>query len=303
MTEEKFMARQSIEYLISLVDENGPQPVDYEMVDQSFSKIMTAVRGGAMSYAQIQETWKDLGEAFGEETMQGHGVRKPYGNAGDFEMIDRIYQGAICENPKVRRWDEYFQSRKACVAVRNRKEYFISILLEHLASEPQAKVLNIGSGPARDIFEFLCLDQGSTGVSFDCVDVDEKAIEYAKALCRQFEDHITFHRENIFKWKTDQSYSFIWSAGLFDYLADDSFVLLFRKLAKLLAPGGRLVVGNFSTRNPTRDYMEFGEWFLHHRSKKQLLELAESCDIQNCTLGVNEEAQGINLFLSLQRID
>ncbi len=115
---------------------------------------MHAVRSGRISTDKIREMWSLLGDAFGLDTMQGHGIRKLYGYAGDFEMIDRIYQYSLSPKPSGRRWDEYFQSRKACEAVRNRKKYFHNLLeseLEQAAGHLQ--VLNVGSGPARDISE------------------------------------------------------------------------------------------------------------------------------------------------------
>lgn len=41
-------------------------------------------------------------------------------------------------------------------------------------------------------------------------------------------------------------------------------------------PGGKLVIGNFSDENPNRAFMEGGmNWFLHHRSPEQLIDLAK----------------------------
>jgi SAM-dependent methyltransferase len=295
------MARQAIEYLVGLVETGGPYPADYGAVSESFSSIMNAARIGALSSDDVRDMWQEMGEAFGSETMQGHGIRKPYGYAGDFEMIDRIYQYSVCDNPVVRRWDEYFQSRKACEAVRNRKRYFIDLMSGAIEGKQTLRVLNVGSGPARDILEYYEMAQEDCVVSVDCVDMDEKAINYATDLCSPFLNRITFHQANIFKWRANGLYDFIWSAGLFDYLKDDAFKALYRRLAVLLNPSGRLVVGNFSPENPTRDYMEFGEWNLHHRSKVELIRLAESCEIPQAVLQVEEEPQGINLFLHLQR--
>lgn len=295
------VARLAVEYLVGLVEVGGPSPKEYGLVTQSFSKIMGAAQDGELTADDIRKTWLQLGPAFGPDTMQGHGIRKPFGYAGDFEMIDRIYQYSLSENKNVRRWDEYFQSREACVAVRNRKDFFISLMTEINSAERKTRVLNVGSGPARDIHEFYSQCGTSDSVLVDCVDMDENAISYAKGLCSELLEYITFHQANIFKWRSGETYDFIWSAGLFDYLNDSAFVVLFRRLALMLNPGGHLVVGNFSTNNPTRDYMEFGEWFLHHRSKEGLIQLAEKCEIPNIILSIEEEPQGINLFLHLQK--
>jgi len=46
-------------------------------------------------------------------------------------------------------------------------------------------------------------------------------------------------------------------------------------MCKLLEPGGELIVGNFSDNNPIRTMMEiYAQWYLIHRSKKELFGLA-----------------------------
>jgi hypothetical protein len=87
-------------------------------------------------------------------------------------------------------------------------------------------------------------------------------------------------------------------AGLFDYLDDRTFRVLLEKLLRLVAPGG-VVIGNFSKANPTRAYMEFGEWFLHHRDADDLRLLASSVEADDVT--VTQEPAGVNLFLNIRR--
>jgi extracellular factor (EF) 3-hydroxypalmitic acid methyl ester biosynthesis protein len=293
-----------LEYLLRLVESDGPDVTDYQAVDAAFKSIMDAKRAGRATTEQLREAWIQLGIAFGADTMQGHGVRKPYGYSGDFEMIDRIYLRSIAEDPKIRRWDEYFQSRDACEAVRNRKLYFknlIAIMLEQFCEG--IRILNIGSGPARDVYESLSDQSVGKRLQFDCVDMDENAIAYASKLCISNMNEITFHASNIFKWRSTNVYELIWSAGLFDYLDDSAFVLLIRRIALMLNKNGRLVVGNFSPNNPTRDYMEFGEWCLNYRNKEKLLDLAGICDIEDTNYWVEEEPKGINLFLNFQRVE
>jgi hypothetical protein len=71
-----------------------------------------------------------------------------------------------------------------------------------------------------------------------------------------------------------------------------------------LRPGGLLTIGNFGPKNPSRDYMEFGHWFLRHRSENQLYDLAG--DDVRTTAGdnvcVDREPEDINLFLHLGRL-
>lgn len=66
----------------------------------------------------------------------------------------------------------------------------------------------------------------------------------------------------------------------------------------MLRAGGEVVVGNFSTANPSRAYMELlGDWHLHHRSAEGLRRLAERAGWEANSVRIGAEALGVNLFL------
>ena len=137
---------------------------------------------------------------------------------------------------------------------------------------------------------------------FHCVDMDENAITYAQNVCQNLTtDQITFHHSNIFRFKNDQNYDLIWSAGLFDYLDDKKFIFLFKHLLTMLNPGGTIIIGNFSPANTARQYMEFGEWFLYHRDEEELASLARQCGPDNDCITVEQEPEGVNLFLVVNK--
>ena len=114
--------------------------------------------------------------------MQGKVAVKPHGYAGDFELIDNIYTNWISPEPLLAKWDHFFHSHAASKAVRNRKQYFIELLKEAEKENKNGfKVLSVGSGPARDIHDFIALN--ATGkINFDCVDMDSNGINYSKPL-------------------------------------------------------------------------------------------------------------------------
>lgn len=69
----------------------------------------------------------------------------------------------------------------------------------------------------------------------------------------------------------------------------------------LVDKGGELVVGNFCTSNPTRDYMEFAKWVLLHRSAATLRQLALEAGMPEPAIRVEAEPEGINLFLRVAK--
>jgi hypothetical protein len=92
----------------------------------------------------------------------------------------------------------------------------------------------------------------------------------------------------------DDSYDLVYSAGLFDYLNDRAARMAGARLVGALAPGGKAVIGNFNTANPTRPLMELIlDWPLQHRSADDLSRLFGDL---GSNMTVEQEATGVNLF-------
>ena len=68
----------------------------------------------------------------------------------------------------------------------------------------------------------------------------------------------------------------------------------------MVVPGGDIVIGNFSTKNPSKLYMELFEWNLHYRSPNTLRELAIEAGFKEENIEVKREDTGVNLFLHLK---
>ena len=166
------------------------------------------------------------------------------------------------------------------------------------ALESGAKnVLILGSGPCMDLYEYLAENPNNT-MQFTCVDIDEKAIQYASEKNAAFLDNITFVHRNIFRFNTIERYDLIWSAGLFDYLNDDQFVFVIKKMRAFLQEQGKMIIGNFSENNPSQYCMEvMGDWYLNHRSPELLTELGLRAGFKSENIAVDQEDLGINLFI------
>ncbi|HBC55726.1 MAG TPA: class I SAM-dependent methyltransferase [Gammaproteobacteria bacterium] len=293
-----------MKFIEQLISNNGPETSDYPALNAAINKISARVKEYGDQDTAYQRLCQILAPVLTLETMQGFAYLKPHGYAGDFEIIDRIYTSWVSPKQTLVKWDHFFHQQQAPRAVKNRKEYFIKLLseLDSSISEP-LRVLNIGSGPGRDLLDFLDSRPNFLG-QIDCVELDPNAIEYASRLCTDHTDKIQFVNKNIFRYQPRDKYHLIWSAGLFDYFKDKQFVRLLQRLYPYLLPGGQLVVGNFSDRNPTQGYMElFGHWFLKHRSAEQLFKLAQNSGVHTSLIDVFNEPLGVNLFLHLQHQD
>lgn len=280
-----------MDYIRFLIEKGGP--VGYEI--QKFTEAVNSLR----SQEDLLEFEIVLKSKLTLDTMAGHTYLKPYGYAGDFEIIEKIYAQKRSSNPVVDAWDQWYQSLDACEAVRNRKKYFKEVMVKALANGVQ-NVLLLGSGPCTDLFEYLTENPNNT-MHFTCVDVDAVAIKYASEKNAAFMEHITFVHKNIFRYNTTDKYELIWSAGLFDYLNDDQFVFIIKKMRAFLAEHGKMIIGNFSENNPSQYCMEvMGDWYLIHRSPELLTELGVRGGFEAKDIDVDQEELGINLFVHYQ---
>ncbi|TDM08001.1 MAG: class I SAM-dependent methyltransferase [Ideonella sp. MAG2] len=285
--------------LAALAQAGGPTPEQYPMLQQQLAHIHQARMSGKLSPETLQALRHALGAAMGMATLQGRSWLKPYGYAGDFQVIDDIYQEVRCSDPHLRAWDDYFHAQPAVKAVRNRKAYFKALVQSAARAKGcrPLKVLNVASGPCRDVAELLaeCPD---LAVHFTCVDLDEQAIAHARHLCAAWPEHVRFLRTNALRLSLPERFDLVWSAGLLDYFSDPLFVRLMRKFMSLAAPDGEVVVGNFSTHNPSLAYQAWADWLLIHRSPEQLRALAAKAGAP--VSQVEAEPEGVNLFLRMR---
>lgn len=272
----------------------GPDAADYPRINDYFNH---AYHRDPDAFMLQFELPREQHAAFhSPDAIAGYCCLKPFGYAGDFQLIDRLYTHYTGDGKHIARWDAFAQAQPAAVAVRNRKTYFMDLLTNGMPG----RVLNVASGPARDVFEFY-EKWPQAPITVDCLEYDAHAIAYAKSLLNGNE-RVLFRQQNILTWKAEGAYQLVWSSGLFDYFTDAVFVRVLRKLLSCVEPGGELVIGNFSDENPNRAFMEAGmQWYLHHRSPFQLTDLARQAGAADWTPVVRNEPAGVNLFLHLTK--
>ena len=293
---------RDIRFVEELVCKGGPAPHEYAALAAWFGDVMRRYREGTCTDGHLARLWEAFGDAFTLKTLQGFVARKPHGYRGDYEIIERIYDHWTAKESHLMAWDLFFHQQAAPKAVRNRKAYFIERLNTFLALRGAAagtiRVLDVGCGAARCVRDWIGQSNGRHArVAFDCVDHDPEAVMCAGDLCGPLGGNVHLRNENVFRLQLRGTYDFIWAAGLCDYFSDDAFVALLQKLRRGLGPAGRIILGNFCDRNPTRDYMEFGKWKLIYRTAEQLLSLGAKAGLSRQEMSVESESEGCNLFL------
>lgn len=286
-----------IHFTKHLNEKGGPYPEEYHLLDKYLEVIAREVKELKISKEDLEIIWSIFDEEFMKETLQGHSLKKPFGYAGDFKIIDMIYTAST--NTKYKYWDNYYNRANAAQAVRNRKTYFKNLVKDRY-DRNYRKVLNVASGPCRDVKE-LFEENELEELKIHCIEYDKNAIEYSRTLCESYLDKISFDRGNIFKFDTNQKFDLIWSAGLFDYFDDENFVKILKKLIGWANNNSEIVIGNFTPKNPSRNFMEvFLDWHLFHRDEKELMNLALEAGCNKSALSIEIEQAETNLFLHIK---
>jgi hypothetical protein len=289
--------------LLAMIKQKGSFDNEfYPVIDQLVATVGEMKREAIINENEMDEIRSFFGQDFLENTLQGMALLKKYGYAGDFIMIDKIYTGNPSGNPFFHSWDAYFNNHAAPKAVRNRKQYFKQLVLKKLEANKTVKLLNVASGPARDLLELYAEMPAAKKLETLCIEMDSHAITYAEELTQAHAADIRFINKNIFKFDTDEKFDLIWSAGLFDYFDDKAFVYVLSKFRNWVSEQGEIVIGNFNeSHNPSREYMElFGNWYLHHRSADELKALAIEAGFNESQLTIGAEVENVNLFLHIR---
>ena len=210
---------------------------------------------------------------------------KPRGYPGDAPLLDLIYGvGDKLETPHpatiAGQVHFYVTHSTACRAVRQRRQIIASELAK-LAAEAAGSlsILSVACGHLRE-FELLSPATIDRIVAFHVLDQDTESLAEvqrcygSKGRIRTVEGSV----KSIIRTKTIfADLDFIYSAGLFDYLAPPIAMRLIEHLFGFLKPGGRLLVANFTPAVEDVGYMEtFMDWRLIYRTPEELHELFSS---------------------------
>ena len=142
-------------------------------------------------------------------------------------------------------------------------------------------------------------------LQFTLVDVDQEALEYVRTrlVHASLESVVRLERRNLLhlcigRQQLDlEPQHLIYSIGLIDYFDDRIVTRLQTWIRTCLAPGGRSILGNFHTSNPTRGLMDhLLDWRLIHRDETDMVRLAEAAGFEPGQTSCCFEEARVNLF-------
>lgn len=237
-------------------------------------------------------------------------VRRPYGYAGDFKIIEDIYRNNPITTGFERLFDNYFMMSAISIAVRNRKNDFKRVIID-LVSDKRSqslRIMDLACGPCREIREIFSVNSDLLkNVVFDCYDNEEKALEFSAdklsgALnINYFKENATriAFRKNISSL-IDKKYDLIYTTGLFDYFEERLAIRLVENLKKLLNPNGIIFISDVRDKysNPSVHYMEWaGDWNLVYRDDESFKNIFLKAGFQEDEIETYYEQQGILQYI------
>jgi len=159
----------------------------------------------------------------------------------------------------------------------------------------------IKSAQDSDKYHFTLLDQDALAHA-EAADLVNKIEE--NFGCNLDVDHLNCSvRTMLFSRKLAKKigqFDFIYSMGLFDYLAAPVAKAVLNNLFRLLKPGGKMVIGNFHISNPSKYYMEYWcDWALFHRTEEEFVNMLENCE--STKISVLFEDTRSQMFLHVQK--
>jgi extracellular factor (EF) 3-hydroxypalmitic acid methyl ester biosynthesis protein len=205
---------------------------------------------------------------------------KPRGYAGDAVMFDYAY-GGVAPDGTTDLGREVFRVTASGLNARSvvARRDLLAGLIDETADRVEAPaMLSLGCGNLREAQRTCRVRPGRAGTLY-ALDQDDDSLVVVE---REQGGHgvRTIRRPAVSLFRGGERVSGLnlaYASGLFDYLPDALAARLLRALFEMLAPGGRLLIANFTPDNHGRAYMEaVVDWWLVYRDDGQMEQLADA---------------------------
>jgi hypothetical protein len=247
---------------------------------------------------------------------------KPLGYPGDYGVMnylyDRAWEGNTLYGKLVHRYGVEHMMAKA---VRARKVLLRSAIDECVTRHRQSnsthpcRIISLGSGPAREVIEFLQEYDEPGQLEFLLIDQDNNALEQVYASLAPI------IQRNKGKIKVNYLYisfadllgdqtlfqaiepgDFVYCAGMFDYLSKPKAEAVLADLYSKVRDNGLLIVGNFGGPPQYAWIISYClDWNLRYRDLNEMEDLASTLAQKATDIRVVTEETGIHFFIRARR--
>jgi extracellular factor (EF) 3-hydroxypalmitic acid methyl ester biosynthesis protein len=233
-------------------------------------------------------------------------LTKPRGYAGDFLTIDWMYRkesgGVTPLGPLL---DNLFLEMPTVRAVRNRRGLLAAEIADALRrAGGSARVTSLACGPAAELFDIFAATPDAT-LQATLIDIDFQALAFVadRRDAAGLTKRMRLEHGNLVHLATGRTaidlkdQNLVYSIGLIDYFEDPFVIALLNWIHACLSSGGKVILGNFHTRNPDRAFMDLVlDWKLIHRSEQDMNRLFEASSFRQPCSEIRFEQEGINMF-------
>ena len=290
---------------------------------QSFEEQAARIRPELRPFYQRYAA-RQLAEYFRCTPFGYRTFHKPFGYAGDHEMMEMIHRNTP-EGGSLfaRAMHLLLVSQWPAESVRNRIAHLQVVLTDEVArvvrAGRRARILNLGCGPAREVWKFMEQSALSDHADFTLLDFNESTINSTGEKLNEVKRRagrntgLEMRQKSVHQIlraavarktssTTAESYDLIYCAGLFDYLADTTCKALVKLFEGWLLPGGLLTVANMHDAKPFRNFIEFIlDWHLIYRDTPAMWTFCPAEALNRAA--VIADPTMVNLFLQVRRAD
>ena len=210
-----------------------------------------------------------------EDPYTRRAVERPRGYAGDAVMMDYLYfqkPPLDCSDQGKRIFRAITGSPNGA-SVRWRREHIANLIDAEALCRSSLSVLSVACGHCR---EGLLLKTKTINKleRFIALDQDAESLNFIRDNLNQHITPLQMSAINLAHDYSLQSFDIVYSAGLFDYLSDKDAIALTNIFLDRTAPGGVVLIANFTPDNWGRGYMDsFMDWQLILRTKDDMRRL------------------------------
>jgi extracellular factor (EF) 3-hydroxypalmitic acid methyl ester biosynthesis protein len=284
----------------ALIKKNGLNDEIQQLVNENVSSLSQkcATFENEILKSSLKEQLNQYVESFRKKTYKWflksrcikRSIDKPQGYAGDFEIIDWIYQNKPEGKGLGFALDRYFLENRGSQAMRSRKQFIVEKISSMMKARTQARLkdfslFDLGCGPGRDILEIFEITGPARAI---LMDQDKDALNYSKKVLKPYLGHIEFVQYNLLRIIAGEKYvakkfglhDVVMCIGLYDYLDENASVRLLKSSYNLLKENGVLVISNWDVSNPSKTELEWVcDWHLYHRTKQDVASMIKEAGI------------------------
>lgn len=206
---------------------------------------------------------------------------------GTFKMLEIVYTGKVLDDVI----DRYLLNSLPAQALRNRLAaviFYLDWQIRKMIENNERgliKIVNLGSGSARDIITLMAKNTGAfDSVFVDCVDIDSEALTTAKRLAQEAKvsSNLNFIQRDLISCPYRGELDLGVLVGILCGLDYRKCVILLKKIKRYFKKGGVLIASNVAThmlkQEPFFSQIVLGDiigWKLVYKTTEELRRIFE----------------------------